>query len=169
MRRAVAYEVLVLYTKNLIWNNENTFYGGNMPGYLERSDGQIVSVHVSSRMEVPLEELIKGVNIDDMPYRRHLLGGGLVADTSFVPDDIAIPYQAIVGPDTHVVSGLGMSGQVHIWGNLRNPNEVSRVMDDESRKLRLDQKLVSVVTRLLDIERRCASETLAVPLDEALF
>lgn len=123
-----------------------------MPGYIERSGGQIVSVHVSDRMEVSLEELMLGVKIDDLSYRRHLLGGGLVADTSYVPDDISIPYQAIVGPDTRVISGFGMSGQPYIWGNLHNPNEVSRIMDDNGRMRRIDQKLAGVVTRLLKIE-----------------
>jgi len=143
----------MLYSGRSIWNNESTFDGGNMPGYLEREGGQIVSVHVSDRMEVSLEELMIGVTIDGLPHKRHLRGGGLVADNSYVPDEIAIPYQTIVGPNTHVVSGLGMAGQPYIWGNLRNPNEISRIMGEDGRKLRIDQELFGIVNRLLEIEQ----------------
>jgi hypothetical protein len=97
-----------------------------------------------------------GVKIDELPYRRHLRGGGLVADTSYVKDDITVPYHVTVGPDTHVVSDRGMAGQSYIWGNLRNPNEVSRVIDDEGRERRCQQRLVGVVARLLEIEQLLA-------------
>lgn len=130
------------------------FQEDGMSEYIVRNGSEIIGVNVSNRMRVPLEQLVTGVEIDDELYMRHLLGGGLVADSSYVPDTVSVPYDIIVGKDTHVVSDVGMIGQSFIWGNLHNPNQVSRVIEEEGRKLRVQQKLLGITARLLDIEQQ---------------
>lgn len=129
------------------------FDGGNMPGYIERDGSDITSVYVAPNVRVPVTELEEGISIDDVVFRRHLLGGGLVADSSYVPDTISVPHQITIGVDTRVVSQYGMAGQLYIQGNLRNPGDVSVAMDNEGRLLRSRQKMVGIVERLLAIER----------------
>lgn len=145
-----------------------------MPGYIERIDGDIASVQLSEDVFVPLEMLTAGISVKGEVYRMHPLGGGLVADSSFVPDDVSVPLEIIVHRDTRVLTSMGMAGLHNIWGDVSNPdvsnpNEISRFMDDEARKLRNEQRLMGVVARVLEIERRQQITQAAAPTPDTLF
>lgn len=124
--------------------------------FLRRSEGMIVAVEVADGLTLPLEHLTIPLEKDDEPYYRHPLGGGLVAGSSYVPDDLSVPFPITVGPQTRIVSNYGMIGQFYVHGKLTNPDEVSRPMDEEGLKLRDEQREMGIVQRLLEIERRLA-------------
>lgn len=124
-----------------------------MSRYIERDGSGVIGVYVAPNVRVPITELEEGISINDIVFRRHLRGGGLVADSSYVPDTISIPHQITIGVDTRVVSQFGMAGQQYIQGGLRNPGDVSIAIDEEGRMLRSRQKMFGIVERLLAIER----------------
>lgn len=136
-----------------------------MPKYLERFGGEIAGVNVSRRLNVPLAMLQMAMLLDGEPYRMHPLGGGLVADSSFVPDSLAIPHDIRIGPGTHVLTDKGMAGQLYIKGNLKNPNQVSREIDEEGLMLLQAQRELGVVGRVMEIDRRMRMGEASAALD----
>ncbi len=135
--------------------------------YLRREGSGIVAVEVTNGLVLPLEHLTIPLEKEDELYFRHPVGGGLVAASSYVPDELQVPYSVIVGPDTRVVSDHGMIGQHYVQGRLWNPGEVGRPLDDEGRKLRDEQREMGMIRRLLEIERRLA--VAALDRSEALL
>lgn len=136
-----------------------------MPKYLERVGGEIVSVNVSRRLKVPLAMLQLAMRLDGEHYRMHPLGGGLVAVSSFVPDSLAIPHDIRIGPGTHVLTDKGMAGQLYINGNFKNPNQVSREIDEEGLMLLQAQRELGVVGRVVEIDRRMQMAEASAVLD----
>ncbi len=125
--------------------------------FLHRDGSEIVAVTVASGLTVPMEHLTLPLEKDEELYFRHPLGGGLVADSAYVADELQVPFPVTVGPETHLVSDRGLIGQHYVRGRLWNPGEVSRPIDDEGYKLRAEQREMGLVPRLLEIERRLAS------------
>jgi len=136
--------------------------------FLERYGAEIVGVQVSRRLRVPLEVLRTAIWLDDEAYRMHPLGGGLVAGSSYVPDTITVAHGIVVGSSTRVLTDIGMFGQTHIKGDFKNPNVVSRQMDDDGAKLLAEQEEMGLIRRLLAIEhsRKMAA---AADLADTLF
>lgn len=128
--------------------------------FLQREGGGIVAARVADGLTLPLEHLTMPLEMNDELYFRHPFGGGLVATSSYVPDDLSVPYSVTVGPETRVVSNYGMIGQHYVHGKLWNPREVSRPLDEDGYKLREAQREIGVVQRLLEIERRLAAAAL---------
>lgn len=128
--------------------------------FLKRDGGMVVAVEVADGLTLPLEHLTIPLEKDDELFFRHPLGGGLIADSSYVPDNLSVPYPLTIGRDTRVMSSHGMFGQHFVQGALRNPEEVSRLIDDEGVKLRDEQREIGMVQRLLEIERRLAARAL---------
>lgn len=128
--------------------------------YLRREHGSIVAANVDSGLVMPLEHLTIPVEIDGEPYYRHPVGGGLVAASSFVPDDLRLPHYLTVRPDTRIVSDVGMEGQLSLRGDFWNPDEVSRDMDEEGAALLQKQRETGMIPRLIRIERLLAAEAL---------
>lgn len=124
--------------------------------YLERDGRQIVNVNVSDDVRMPFELFFHPVEINGELYLPHPLGGGLVAASSYMPDEFSLDFDTRVAPDTRVLSNLGMAGQRVIFGDFRNPNPVSRVMDDEGRRLLAEQRSDGILERLTRIEARLA-------------
>ncbi len=122
--------------------------------YLERVGSEIVGVNVSRRLCVPLEMLEMAMLLDGQPYRMHPNGGGLVAASSYVSDRVVIPQSMTIGPDTHVLTSMGMAGQFFIQGNFTNPNQVSQRIGEDGFKLLEEQRELGVMGRVIDIERR---------------
>lgn len=135
--------------------------------FLRREGSGIVAVEVADGLTLPLEHLTIPLEMDDELYFRHPWGGGLVAASSYVPDDVRVPYTLTVGAETRVLSDRGLIGQHFVHGSLRNPEEVSRPMDREGSKLHGEQREMGVVRRLLEIERRLA--VAALDRSQALF
>lgn len=128
--------------------------------FLQRDGSAIVAVEVADGLTLPLEHLTIPLEKNDERYYRHPIGGGLIAESSFVPDDLSVPYPITVGPQTRVMSDYGMIGQHFVHGKLTNPDEVSRPIDEEGLKLREEQREMGIVQRLLEIERRLAAAAL---------
>lgn len=75
-----------------------------------------------------------------MVYRRHPNGGGLVAANSYVPDEISIPFEFKVLPNTRLLSNNSISGIPSTSGDYINGGPVSRVMTEQDIQDLLIQK-----------------------------
>lgn len=155
----------MLYTPQMIWNNGDTFDGGIMTEYLLRSGSHIEAVRVSPRMVVPIENLMTPfMEIDGQAFWLHPNGGGVVADSSHVPDHLRVPYGTTVGPKTELLDDRNLSGQHYVYGNFSNFTQVSRVIDEDGTKLRQAQRELGIVRRLelIDANRRQHLASLAL-------
>ncbi len=134
--------------------------------FLERTGSEVVAVNVAGGLQLPLEHLILPILKDGELYWRHPIGGGLVADSSYAPDDLRVDYDVRVAGNTRLMSDSGIFGQFVIKGNFVNPREVSHHMDEEGMRLREEQRDTGIVARLLAIEHRLAQ---AAELGDRLF
>lgn len=123
-------------------------------GFLERSGQEIVAVNVADNIQLPLEHLMLPIRKNGELYWRHPVGGGLVADSAYIPDDLRVGFDVRIANNTRLLSDRGIFGQSVIRGNFSNPEEVSRWMDEDDLELRRLQKENGMVSRLLTIERR---------------
>jgi hypothetical protein len=100
-----------------------------------------------SRYEDPCEGIILTPELLALPiverkmvYRRHPNGGGLVANDSYVPDDLSIPFDFKVMPNTRLLSSDSISGISYTSGNYTNGGPVSREMTEQDTEDLLIQK-----------------------------
>lgn len=108
-------------------------------------------------LQLPLEHLTMPIAMGGEQYWRHPLGGGLVADSSYVPDAFVLDYNRTVAMQTRAIhERVNNVNFAVIQGPVSGMYPISRWMDDEGVELRREQREMGVISRLLRIEQQLA-------------
>lgn len=125
-----------------------------MNNYLERQDGVVTHVRVAQEVVVPLSHLTEPVYVRGVAYTVHPNGGGYVAETAFVEDELHIPRETTVGPRTNVLDDRCIFGQHFVSGNFSNGGDASRAITQEELESLQKSRPDSMIERLLKREQR---------------